>query len=116
MKIPRALTIGGSDSSGGAGIQADLKTFSALGVYGTTVLTAITAQNTLAVHRIEELSTAIIGAQIDAVVEDFAIAAAKTGMLSSAAIIATVAERVRRHHLTPRRRHRHEVLTRPRSH
>lgn len=96
-----ALTIAGSDSGAGAGIQADLKTLSALGVYGTTVLTAVTAQNTLGVRKIEELSTAIIASQIDAVVDDFSIGAAKTGMLSSAAIIATVAERIRHHGITP---------------
>jgi hydroxymethylpyrimidine/phosphomethylpyrimidine kinase len=92
---PRALTIAGSDSGGGAGIQADLKTFQALGVYGTSAITAITAQNTLGVRAVHEVPTAVIADQIDAVVEDIGIDAAKTGMLSSAAIIATVADRVR---------------------
>jgi len=94
-----ALTIAGSDSGGGAGIQADLKTFSALGVYGLTVITAITAQNTVGVRSVQEVETRIIRDQLDAVAEDFAIGALKTGMLSSAAIIETVADGVRRHHL-----------------
>jgi hydroxymethylpyrimidine/phosphomethylpyrimidine kinase len=92
---PVALTIAGSDSGGGAGIQADLKTFQALGVYGTSALTAVTAQNTLGVRAVHEIPTDIISAQIDAVVEDIGVDAAKTGMLSSAEIIATVAERIR---------------------
>jgi hydroxymethylpyrimidine/phosphomethylpyrimidine kinase len=89
------MTIAGSDSGGGAGIQADLKTFQALGVYGASTLTAVTAQNTLGVRAVHEIPTDIIAAQIDAVVEDIGVDAAKTGMLSSAEIIATVAERVR---------------------
>jgi hydroxymethylpyrimidine/phosphomethylpyrimidine kinase len=97
--IPRALTIAGSDSGGGAGIQADLKTFAALGVYGMSALTAITAQNTLGVRDAFELPTALIEAQIDAVLEDIGADAAKTGMLSSAAIIAAVAGRARRWNL-----------------
>ena len=92
---PRAMTIAGSDSGGGAGIQADLKTFQALGVYGTSAITAITAQNTLGVRSVHEIPTAIIADQIDAVVEDIGVDAAKTGMLSSAEIIATVADRIR---------------------
>jgi len=100
MKIPVALTIAGSDSGGGAGIQADLKTFAALGVHGTSAITAITAQNTVTVTRIQELPVEMIRAQIDAVVEDLAPAAAKTGMLSSAEIIECVAEAVRAHRLT----------------
>src|ERR1700737_5141611 len=85
MKIPVALTIAGSDSGGGAGIQADLKTFAALGVHGTTAITALTAQNTVTVTDILEIPTTMIRAQIDAVVEDLGVQAAKTGMLSSAA-------------------------------
>lgn len=92
---PVALTIAGSDSGGGAGIQADLKTFQALGVYGASAITAITAQNTLGVRAVHEIPTDVIAAQIDAVVEDLGIDGLKTGMLSSAAIIETVAERVR---------------------
>jgi hydroxymethylpyrimidine/phosphomethylpyrimidine kinase len=89
------MTIAGSDSGGGAGIQADLKTFQALGVYGASTLTAVTAQNTVGVRAVHEIPTDIIAAQIDAVVEDIGVDAAKTGMLSSAEIIATVAERIR---------------------
>src|SRR5918911_1642767 len=93
--LKTALTIAGSDSGGGAGIQADLKTFQALGVYGASTLTAITAQNTVGVRAVHEIPTDVIAAQIDAVIEDIGVAAAKTGMLSSAAIIATVADRLR---------------------
>jgi hydroxymethylpyrimidine/phosphomethylpyrimidine kinase len=89
------MTIAGSDSGGGAGIQADLKTFQALGVYGTSTLTAITAQNTLNVRAVHEIPVDVIGAQIDAVMEDIGVDAAKTGMLSSAEIIGTVADRIR---------------------
>lgn len=90
-----ALTIAGSDSGGGAGIQADLKTFSALGVYGTSAITAITAQNTLSVTAIEELTPHMVAAQIDAVLSDMAVNAIKIGMLSSPQIIATVAEHLK---------------------
>ncbi len=100
VKLPVALTIAGSDSGGGAGIQADLKTFAALGVHGTSAITAITAQNTIGVTEILELPTSLIREQIAVVVEDIGVQAAKTGMLSSAAIIATVAEAVTHHHLT----------------
>ena len=89
------MTIAGSDSGGGAGIQADLKTFLSLGVYGASTLTAITAQNTVGVRAVHEIPVDVIAAQIDAVVEDIGIDAAKTGMLSSAEIIASVADRVR---------------------
>src|SRR5438067_1347648 len=89
------MTIAGSESAGGAGIQADLKTFQALGVYGASTLTATTAQNTLGVRAVHEVPTDVIAAQIDAVVEDIGVDAVKTGMLSSAEIIGTVAERVR---------------------
>jgi len=88
---PIALTIAGSDSGGGAGIQADLKTFSALGVYGASVITAVTAQNTRAVTAVQEIDPAVIDAQIQAVLADLNIAAVKIGMLSSAPIIDTVA-------------------------
>ena len=90
-KAPTALTIAGSDSGGGAGIQADLKTFAALGVYGTSALTAITAQNTVGVTGVHEVPVDIVAAQIEAVLTDIGADAVKTGMLSSAAIIETVA-------------------------
>jgi len=97
MTIPVALTIAGSDSGGGAGIQADLKTFAALGVHGTSAITAVTAQNTRGVSGYVELPLDMITAQIDAVVGDLAPAAAKTGMLASPEIIETVAAAVERH-------------------
>ena len=96
-----ALTIAGSDSGGGAGIQADLKTFEAFGVWGTSALTGVTAQNTLGVHDALVLPGPLVRAQIDAVVGDLGVAAAKTGMLGSAAIIETVAAAVERHGLAP---------------
>ena len=96
-RIPKAMTIAGSDSGGGAGIQADLKTFAALGVYGASALTAITAQNTVAVTAVHELPTDLIRAQIDAVVTDIGVDAVKTGMLSSAAIVAAVAAALQKH-------------------
>ncbi len=99
MAIPRALTIAGSDSGGGAGIQADLKTFSALGVFGMSALTALTAQNTTGVFAVHEVPPEVVAAQIDAVVEDIGVDAAKTGMLSSAPIIEAVADRVRHHRI-----------------
>jgi hydroxymethylpyrimidine/phosphomethylpyrimidine kinase len=88
------MTIAGSDSGGGAGIQADLKTFAALGVYGTSVLTAVTAQNTLSVLAIAEVPEEVIALQIDGVMEDIGASAIKTGMLSSASIIDTIADRL----------------------
>ncbi len=94
---PKAMTIAGSDSGGGAGIQADLKTFAALGVYGTSAITAITAQNTLAVTAVHEVPPEAIAAQIDAIVTDIGADAVKTGMLSSSAIIECVAESLQRH-------------------
>jgi len=94
LKLPIALTIAGSDSGGGAGIQADLKTFAALRVHGTSAITAITAQNTTGVTDILELPTSLIREQIRAVVEDLGVESAKTGMLSSAEIIATVADAI----------------------
>lgn len=90
-----ALTIAGSDSSGGAGIQADLKTFAAFGVFGTSAITALTAQNTRGVVAISNLEPTFVAAQIDAVADDFTIAAVKTGMLLRAAIIGAVADRIR---------------------
>ena len=86
-----ALTIAGSDSSGGAGIQADLKTFSALGVYGASVITAITAQNTQGVSAVEDVSTQMIEAQVKAVLNDLDVAAIKIGMVSRASTIGTLA-------------------------
>ena len=91
---PRALTIAGSDSGGGAGIQADLKTFSALGVYGMTAITAVTVQNTLGVSGYEALSPATVGDQIRAVATDIGVDAAKTGMLASREIVDAVADAV----------------------
>lgn len=87
-----ALTIAGSDSGGGAGIQADLKAFSALGVYGASAITAITAQNTRTVARVESVSAAMIRAQIDAVLDDLDVAAIKVGMLGTADATRAVAE------------------------
>ena len=89
-----ALTIAGSDSSGGAGIQADLKTFAAHGVYGLSAITAVTAQNTLALTAFEVLSADLVTAQIEAVVSDLGADAAKTGMLATAAIVEAVAAAV----------------------
>ncbi|MBY8977479.1 bifunctional hydroxymethylpyrimidine kinase/phosphomethylpyrimidine kinase [Rhodobacteraceae bacterium NNCM2] len=89
---PIALTIAGSDSGGGAGIQADLKAFSALGVFGASVITALTAQNTRAVTAVENVSPPMIAAQIEAVFDDLAVDAVKIGMLSSPRIIETVAD------------------------
>ena len=94
---PKAMTIAGSDSGGGAGIQADLKTFAALGVYGTSALTAITAQNTIAVTDVHEIPVSTITAQIDAVLADIGADAVKTGMLSSIAIIECVTDSLQRH-------------------
>ncbi|MCE7938963.1 bifunctional hydroxymethylpyrimidine kinase/phosphomethylpyrimidine kinase [bacterium] len=95
--IPRALTIAGSDSGGGAGIQADLKTFEANGVFGTSAVTAVTAQNTLGVQGVFELPPAFVALQIDSVLTDIGADAVKTGMLASVPIIAVVAERLSAH-------------------
>jgi len=96
MGVPVAVTIAGSDSGGGAGIQADLKAFSALGVYGTCVITALTAQNTRAVFAIHEVPADFIAAQMNAVFSDFEVAAVKIGMLGNAAAIGVVAGELRR--------------------
>ncbi len=96
----KALTIAGSDSGGGAGIQADLKTFAALGVYGTSAITALTAQNTVGVQAVFPVSPEFVGQQIDSIMSDIGTDAAKTGMLFSAEIIQVVAERVRRYGMT----------------
>jgi len=95
--VPRALTIATSDSGGGAGIQADLKAFAAAGAHGSSVLVALTAQNTRAVTAIHELPPAFVVAQLDAVFDDIGVDAAKTGMLFSRALIETVADYLERH-------------------
>ena len=96
---PVALTIAGSDSGGGAGIQADLKTFHQWGVYGTSAVTAVTAQNTLGVQEIHPVPTATIAAQIRSVATDLPPAAVKSGMLATAEIVRTVADAIRSHRL-----------------
>lgn len=96
QRIPRALTIAGSDSGGGAGIEADLKTFLALGAYGMAAVTSITAQNTVGVFGIHDVPPEIVAQQIDVVADDIGIDAAKTGMLSSSAIVEAVASSIRR--------------------
>jgi hydroxymethylpyrimidine/phosphomethylpyrimidine kinase len=95
--VPRALTIAGSDSGGGAGIQADLKAFAAAGAHGMSAIVALTAQNTLGVTAVQELPTTFVRAQLDAVADDIGVDAAKTGMLFSRAVIETVAEWLRAH-------------------
>ena len=97
MKI--ALTIAGSDSGGGAGIQADLKTFHQFGVFGTSALTAVTAQNTVGVFAWESVSPSLVGRQIDALAADLPPGAVKSGMLGSAEIVQIVAERIAHHRL-----------------
>jgi hydroxymethylpyrimidine/phosphomethylpyrimidine kinase len=99
FEYPRVLSIAGSDSGGGAGIQADLKTFAALGCYGMTAITALTAQNTLGVRAIHGVPPAMLRAQIDAVLEDIGAHAVKIGMLHSPEIVLTVAEAIERHAL-----------------
>ena len=94
-----ALTIAGSDSGGGAGIQADLKTFQRFGVFGTSAITAITAQNTRGVNSWDAVSPELVRAQIDAVAEDLFPSAFKTGMLASATVASTVAAAIRDHSL-----------------
>jgi hydroxymethylpyrimidine/phosphomethylpyrimidine kinase len=93
-RVPRALTIAGSDSGGGAGIQADLKTFAVLGVWGTTAITSVTVQNTQGVSGVFDISPEIVAEQIRAVAEDIGVDAAKTGMLSSAEIVEAVADAI----------------------
>ena len=97
---PAALTIAGSDSGGGAGIQADLRTFNALGVFGCTAVTAVTAQNPEKVARIDSIPAPGVSAQIDSVMEKIAVRCAKSGMLGSAENVAAVADAVKRHRLS----------------
>ena len=99
FEYPRVLSIAGSDSGGGAGIQADLKTFAALGCYGMTAITALTAQNTQGVRAIHGVPPAMLRAQIDAVLDDIGAHAVKIGMLHSPDIVLTVAEAIDRHAL-----------------
>lgn len=101
FRYPRVLSIAGSDSGGGAGIQADLKTIAALGCFGMTAITALTAQNTLGVRSIHAVPLTILADQIDAVVEDIGVDAVKIGMLHSAETVRTVADALRRHRLDP---------------
>ncbi|HEY8665795.1 MAG TPA: bifunctional hydroxymethylpyrimidine kinase/phosphomethylpyrimidine kinase [Tepidisphaeraceae bacterium] len=96
-----ALTIGGSDSSGGAGIQADLKAFTVLGVYGMTAITAVTAQSTMGIAESFEMTPELVARQIDAVAGDIQVDACKTGMLANAAIIGAVEEALKRNQLQP---------------
>jgi hydroxymethylpyrimidine/phosphomethylpyrimidine kinase len=98
---PRALTIAGSDSGGGAGVQADLRTFAAHGVWGLSAITAVTAQNTLGVQAVEMLPAHIVRAQIDAVATDIGAGAVKTGMLGRADVVRAVAEALLAHRLRP---------------
>lgn len=100
MTYPIALTIAGSDSGGGAGVQADLKTFHAFSVFGTCGITAVTAQNTLGVSAVHEVPAAIVRSQIDAVATDLTPAATKTGMLATVATIEAVVDGIRAHGLT----------------
>ncbi len=97
--IKCVLSIAGSDSGAGAGIQADLKTMAALGVYGLTAVTAVTAQNTVGVARYQLLDRALVEAQIDMLVDDFPVDAVKTGMLGSEDIVRAVAEKIKQHGL-----------------
>jgi hydroxymethylpyrimidine/phosphomethylpyrimidine kinase len=99
--MKKALTIAGSDSGGGAGIQADLKTFAALGVFGTCAITALTAQNTVRVEGVYAIPPEFVARQIDAVARDIGTDATKTGMLSNRQIIETVSARIREHRLQP---------------
>src|SRR5438067_8449772 len=95
MPVPRALTIATSDSGGGAGVQADLKAFASAGAHGSSVLVALTAQNTVGVTAIHELPPEFVRAQLDAVFDDIGVDAAKTGMLFSRTLIETVADYLR---------------------
>ena len=103
FSVPVVMTIAGSDSGGGAGIQADLKTFAAHGVHGTSTITAITAQNTMGVTAVQEIELEVIAAQIDAVVVDMNPVAVKTGMLSSPEIVRLVAGKAREYRWQSRR-------------
>ena len=94
---PRVLTIAGSDSGGGAGIEADVKTFTALQVFGMAAVTSITAQNTAGLYAIHDLPPELVARQIDVVIEDLGVDAAKSGMLSNVAIVEAVADRVSHH-------------------
>lgn len=98
--MKQVLTIAGSDSGGGAGIQADLKAMSANGVFGMSVITSITAQNTKGVAAVHDLPVSVIEAQLDAIFDDFEVAAVKTGMLSSAAIVDAVCRKLRKYSVT----------------
>jgi len=100
VQIPKVLTIAGSDSGGGAGVQADLKVITALGGYGMSVITAITAQNTLGVTAIQDVDLAVIEAQIDAVLNDIGADSVKIGMLASPEIVQVVANSLRKHDIT----------------
>ncbi|MBI3910558.1 MAG: bifunctional hydroxymethylpyrimidine kinase/phosphomethylpyrimidine kinase [Armatimonadetes bacterium] len=99
--IPRAMTIAGSDSGGGAGIQADLKTFAVLGVFGTSAITALTAQNTTGVFGVVEMEPEFVTRQIEAVISDIGADAVKTGMLANAGIIEAVTDCAQRYALRP---------------
>ncbi len=99
--LPVALTIAGSDSGGGAGVQADLKTFTAMGVFGTSAITAITAQNTQGVRHSQILDSELVAAQIDAVASDIGVHATKTGMLGNAGVVKAVAKAIERNNLLP---------------
>jgi hydroxymethylpyrimidine/phosphomethylpyrimidine kinase len=101
MTVPKALTIAGSDSGGGAGIQADLKTFSAFEVFGMSVVTAVTAQNSLGVLGVLDLPPDFVGRQIDAVLDDLGADAVKTGMLATTGVVGAVAGRLRAHRGAP---------------
>lgn len=95
--MKKVLTIAGSDSGGGAGIQADLKTFTALGVFGTSVITALTAQNTIGVQKVLEIPAEFVGSQIDSVMEDIGADSVKIGMLSNMDTIDVVADRIKKY-------------------
>jgi len=99
MQTKRVLTIAGSDSGGGAGIQADLKTISALGAFGMSVITALTAQNTLGVQGVFEIPPDFVEKQFDSVLSDIGADAAKTGMLANSAILKAVAKKIREYHI-----------------
>jgi hydroxymethylpyrimidine/phosphomethylpyrimidine kinase len=104
--VPHVMTVAGSDSGGGAGVQADLKTFAALETYGTSAITALTAQNTQGVQGVHAVPVEFVAAQIDAIVEDIGAHAAKTGMLASREIVEVVAQRLKAHQI-------HELVVDP---